>query len=322
MDYSNNALTSIKKVEKHFSGDILGMVYMFLASLSYFSLNIIIKEKKEKIDYKIILYLRFFCLFIFAKIMLNLTKGDPYENSFKDVKVNFIRNLCGLFGTLTIGLCSTKIPVSEVFIIYMNLTTFTCILDFFIFNSKYTCKILMLTLLSYFGVILTLYPNILIKIESNNVHGLNSKEYALGWNRLFYQILIIFATFCMSLSGVIFKFIPKMNVLVQALEFGYQSCLILGILLISHKFSFDNIRIEELSFIIISMFTFGIISHIAFARAFQIGKPGKVAIISNFNIIFSFVYEIIFLREIPYWPSFIGSSIVIFSIANIMRTKS
>ena len=101
--------------------------------------------------------------------------------------------------------------------------------------------------------------------------------------------------------------------------------IILGIFAAISQIAYEKIDLLSFTLHVKVLFFIGIMSFInqnLWIRGFQLGKQGVLTLLHNLQIVYTFVFEIIYLNEVPGWFSIIGSILVIISCLKLGLDKS
>lgn len=235
-------------------------------------------------------------------------------------KLRILRNVIASLFNVASFFVVTRVPMSTILIVQASSPFMIAFIDHFFHKTTYTRVEIIFSFVSVFGVTFMIKPDLFLDIEVTQ--QVTTHSYAEGPERIFWIIFFIIATMFWSGSVVMLKAMRNMNPMAMNLPFGI--CLALTSPLI--EITYESIKNPSAWIYVQAIFFLGIISFLnqhTYVKANQMGKPAKLGMLNNLNVVLSFLFEILYLGEHREWYSFVGAFIIVGSsiILSISRLQ-
>ncbi|XP_077206407.1 solute carrier family 35 member G1-like isoform X5 [Paroedura picta] len=198
-------------------------------------------------------------------------------------------------------------------IIYCN-PVFTSLLAWIFLKEKYSPWDLLFTLFAITGVVLIARPPFLFGSKVAGIEG-SYTDHLKG------TIAALSSAICTSSTFVILR---KVGISVHYfLSIWYYAVIGLIVCIIA-LFAMDVWTLPHCGkdrFLLILMGLFGLGGQIFLTKALQIEKAGPVSIMKTMDVVFAFIFQIIFLSHIPTWWTVGGALCVVASSSGTVLRK-
>jgi len=206
------------------------------------------------------------------------------------------------------------VPITELTVMDMTRSLLLPMMDHLINKTKFKLSEVVSFLTSFCGVLLIVKPEIFLgdDIIENNANQEYATEYATGSFKILLVIIWYISLSLWCMSALLVKNLKGL----KTLTVNFPT----GLFLIAYS-SIFQIFSETVSspsaaeFLIVTTFVgcSGLLAQNCFIRANQIGTSGKLGVYSNLSIVYTYMFEVLYLKEYPKVTSVMGSLLVISS---------
>ncbi|EGG16124.1 hypothetical protein DFA_09796 [Cavenderia fasciculata] len=286
-----------EKIKPH-----MGIVYMVFSAFLFSLLALLVKLTSSSVSSLEIAFIRSFygligCLIILGSMKVN-PLGDPSKRVFLTVRgFTGTMSLTAYFYTLSV------LPLSEAVCISFTSPVITAALAAIVLKERWGIVEAICAILSLVGVFIISKPPFLFGTPTYN-------ESLPGHLRLIYILIGLGGACFSSFSFVAVRKIgPGTNPFVLVLYFSITSCVVLlPLTLLTKKFTIPQgttwIWLSVLS--IIALGAQGLVN-----RGIQLLKAGKAASINYIQIVFTFFWEVLVLKEsVDVW-TLLGAALIL-----------
>lgn len=240
------------------------------------------------------------------------------ENISQD-RLRILRNVIASSYNIVLFFIVIKVPMSTTFMIQTSSPFMIAAIDHVFHKTTYTKVEIIFSFVSMAGVLFIIKPELFVEIENID---LTQYGYSEGAERVFLTLFLVFAVICWSGSVVMLKALKNMNAMTMNFPFGICMTIASSLLQIEAK----QVKNPSIWIYIQSIFILGIVTFInqhTYVKANQLGKPAKIAMLTNLNVVLSFLFEIFYLKEEAQWFSFVGATLIVGSslILSISRLE-
>lgn len=132
-----------------------------------------------------------------------------------------------------------------------------------------------------------------------------------GFERVKYCFLCLLACFGFAFADISMKELHNLNVLVILFYMYFFEIIIMNLVGISQGANLKFFEIGDLLKIIFFNGMFQFFFMLTFTRALQLGKKGRVVVLNNIQLLYSFIIEIFIFHQTPTLIRILGSVILI-----------
>ena len=206
------------KFESTISTDVVSIVYILIGAILWVFNLIICKIFQTSIPIsQMNLYRSIFMMIL--NYMICKYAGYPIEVSKYMEKKRLWRNIFASQNLFIWCLFIYWIPISELTLIDMTSLIIISIMDYLLYNTKYTKIDCYCCLISFIGVCLILKPNLFSSL-SESLDTKNS-SYAQGWNKFFLVVIFYISLVIWCYSAVMLKELKNLNTLTLNFPTGF-----------------------------------------------------------------------------------------------------
>ena len=174
-------------------------------------------------------------------------------------------------------------------------------------RTTYTKIEAIFSFVSFAGVVFIIRPDLFVTVESVDQ---SSYGYAEGTERFFWMIVFFVALIFWSGSVVMMKALKDMETMAVNLPFGICTTIAAALLQISFE-QVNSISFPLLVQLVVVMEIATFLNQHTYVRANQLGKPAKLALLTNLYVVLGFLFEIFYLGESQPWFSSIGALLIL-----------
>ena len=298
-----------KKMEKSLGNDMASIIYMIGSGILWFIMSMVSKIEMHEINIIQSQVFRGVSMIILSNIIMRKFNIEVIVPDRRLERRRILRNALGVQYNVCYFFMISKIPLSETMILQTMSTFMIAYLDFLINKTKYSKLEIILSIISFLGVILIIKPELFI---SGYVEPEHLKHYAQGYERLFWISVFLISIMAFSYSVIIIGELKSLNPLTLNYPFG----ILLVIFNIVAQIFYESCQQYTVYLFIKLFMLIGIaafFSSLLYLKANQLGKPGKLGVLLNLSVVYSFIFEIFYLHETPSVISLSGSLLVIIS---------
>ncbi|XP_060098640.1 solute carrier family 35 member G1-like [Heteronotia binoei] len=278
---------------------------LFYALLSAFLLSVVSLFLKIIEDVHSVEASAFRCIFQIIFVLPGLIYHKTGFLGPKDKRVFlFFRGFLGSCGMILLYYAFQVMPLADATVITFSSPAFTTIFAWIFLKEKCNIWDLFFILLTITGVVLVARPTFLF--GSTVIVG-NHVDHLKG------TIVALISAICASSAFVILRKVGKS--VHYFLTIWYYATIGLIICIIT-LFVLDAWSLPYCGrdrFLLILIGLFGLGGQVFITKALQIEKAGPVAVMKTMSVVFAFIFQIIFLNDLPTWWSFGGALCVVAS---------
>ncbi|XP_028585597.2 solute carrier family 35 member G1 isoform X1 [Podarcis muralis] len=228
--------------------------------------------------------------------------------------VLFFRGLLGSGAMILLYYAFQVMPLADATVITFSSPVFTSLLAWIFLKEKYSPWDILFTLFTITGVVLIARPPFLF---GSRVAGIE-EEYR---DRLKGTIAAVSSAVAAASTFVILRKVGKsvhyfLSIWYYAV-IGLIVCLIA--LFVMGEWSLPNCGIDRFLLVLIGVLGLG--GQIFLTKALQIEKAGPVAIMKTMDVVFAFIFQILFLNHLPTWWTVGGALCVVASSSGTVIRK-
>ncbi|ELK00898.1 solute carrier family 35 member G1 isoform X1 [Pteropus alecto] len=218
----------------------------------------------------------------------------------------FLRGLLGSTAMILLYYAFQTTSLADATVISFSCPVFTAILAWIFLKEKYSLWDALFTSFAIIGVILIVRPPFLF--GSNTAEMVESySDHVKGSMASVAHAL--FAAFTLIILRKMGKSVEYFLSIWYYVVLGLVECV--TILFITGDWRLPYCGLDRLFLILIGLF--GLAGQVFLTKALQIEKAGPVAIVKTMDVVFAFVFQIIFLNDVPTWWTVGGALCVVAS---------
>lgn len=298
--------------ETKIGGERAGMIYMVFALAAYQSMTTFVKVTSGRINVYHTSFLRGFFHFLFSYYLNLETKTPCIHPNLKTNHRIIVRNIIGSIHNLILTYLISRIPYSEIFTFVILGPLVVSLMDFLINKTVYKKIELFSLFLGIFGLLTIVKPELIYGIPPKQSHAASGIDYAQGLERTLLMCLMVFSIIIWSYSNLMLKSFKNVSTITVNFSIGGILAVLSGLgIAFSGKVSQLTFNEYLGAFFFAGFASF--ISQLFYARAFQKGKPGHVAMILGTQLLFTMCFESIYLAEIPTYLDLFGATLTMSS---------
>lgn len=226
----------------------------------------------------------------------------------------FFRGLLGSGAMILLYYAYQVMPLADATVITFSSPVFTSLFAWIFLKEKYSLWELLFTLFTITGVVLIARPPFLFGSKVSGIQG----SYT---NHLKGTIAAVASAVSGASTFVILRKMGKsvhyfLSIWYYAV-IGLIVCVIT--LFVMDEWSLPYCGIDRFLLILIGLFGLG--GQIFLTKALQIEKAGPVAIMKTMDVVFAFIFQIIFLNHLPTWWTVGGALCVVASSSGTVLRK-
>jgi len=222
-------------------------------------------------------------------------------------RLRMLRNLIGATQVLFVLYAVQKMPISDINVLYGMAPFVVAFFDRLWLKAEYQMSEGVLALVNTLGVIAVIKPDMFS--GENPAPSDGNYQYAVGSERLFWQICAIVVVLCWSFGNVVVKRLKGMNPVAMNFPFGIIIMFEVSLYEVATG-EFGDIGLWMTLKCILILGVFGFFTQMTFVKALQLGKPGRITILNNMNLVYSFIFEALYLDEYPPFLKIVGALMV------------
>ena len=307
-----------EKMEKIIGNENASIIYMLAAVFIFFIISIFSKLHINEINALQTQAFRGTSMMLASHYIMKKVDIDIIIPDRKLQNRSILRNILAAQYSICFFFMISKIPLSELMILHMIGIFIIGFLDFLINKTIYTKNELTLSLISFIGAILIIKPEIFITDYEPPQY---SKNYAPEAEKIFCIFIYMLSAGLWAYSVVVIKELQGLCPLTVSYPFGICMAIMSSV----GQIFYENCQ-QYTVYLVIKMLlflgVFSTVQSICSIRANQLGKPGKIGILSNLSVVFSFLFEILYLNEIPTTVAIVGTILVILSSIKLTLEKN
>ncbi|XP_054840081.1 solute carrier family 35 member G1 [Eublepharis macularius] len=290
----------------------LGLFYTMLSAL-FFSVASLFLKKIE--DMHSVEASAFRCVF---QMMFVLPGLIYYKTGFLGPKgkrvVLFFRGLLGSSAMILLYYAFQVMPLADATVITFSSPVFTSLLAWIFLKEKYSPWDLLFTLFTITGVVLIARPPFLFGSKVAGIEGTYT-DHLKG--TIAAVTSAIFAASTLVILRKVGKSVHYFLSIWYYAVIGLIVCMIA--LFVMDVWSLPHCGKDRFLLILIGLF--GVGGQIFLTKALQIEKAGPVAIMKTMDVVFAFIFQILFLNHLPTWWTVGGALCVVASSCGIVIRK-
>ncbi|KAM3835373.1 solute carrier family 35 member G1 [Vipera latastei] len=290
----------------------LGLFYTLLSAF-LFSVASLFLKKIEDVHSVEISAIR--CVFQITFVLPGLIYFKTGFLGPKDKRmVLFLRGLLGSGAMILVYYAFQVMPLADATVITFSSPVFTSFFAWIFLREKYSLWDLLFTLITITGVVLIARPPFLFGSSVLDME----ESYT---DHLKGTIAAIASAVAAALTFVILRKVGKsvhyfLSIWYYAI-IGLIVCIIA--LFVMDAWTLPNCGIDR--FLLISIGLLGLGGQIFLTKALQIEKAGPVAIMKTMDVVFAFIFQVLFLNHIPRWWTVGGALCVVASSSGTVIRK-
>lgn len=196
--------------------------------------------------------------------------------------------------------------LADATVISFSCPVFTSIFALIFLKEKYSLWDALFTAFAIIGVILIVRPPFLF---GSNSRGMN-ESYADHLKGTLASVAhAVLAAFTLVIIRKMGKSVDYFLTIWYYVVLGLMECVV--VLFILGEWSLPYCGLDRLFLILIGLFGLG--GQVFLTKALQIEKAGPVALMRTMDVVFAFIFQIIFLNDVPTWWTVGGALCVVAS---------
>uniref|UniRef100_A0A8D0C497 Solute carrier family 35 member G1 n=1 Tax=Salvator merianae TaxID=96440 RepID=A0A8D0C497_SALMN len=290
----------------------LGLFYTLLSAF-LFSVASLFLKKVEDLHSVEVSAIR--CIFQMAFVLPGLIY---YKTGFLGPKGKqlflFFRGLLGSGAMILLYYAFQVMPLADATVITFSSPVFTSLFACIFLKEKYSPWDLLFTLFTVTGVVLIARPPFIFGTKVAGLEG-NYTDHLKGTIAALTSAIAAASTFVIlrKMGKSVHYFLSIWYYAV----IGLIVCIVA--LFVMDAWSLPNCGLDRFLLILIGLFGLG--GQIFLTKALQIEKAGPVAIMKTMDVVFAFIFQIIFLNHIPTWWTVGGALCVVASSSGTVIRK-
>ncbi|XP_054839041.1 solute carrier family 35 member G1-like [Eublepharis macularius] len=290
----------------------LGLFYTLLSAFLFSVVSLFLKMIEDVHSVEVS---AFRCVFQMAFVLPGVIY---YKTGFLGPKSKriflFFRGLLGSGAMILLYYAFQVMPLADATVITFSSPVFTSLLAWIFLKEKYSPWDLLFTLFTITGVVLIARPPFLFGSKVAGIEGTYT-DHLKG------TIAALSSAICTASTFVILR---KVGISVHYfLSIWYYAVIGLIVCIIAlfamDVWSLPHCGKDRFFLILIGLFGFG--GQIFLTKALQIEKAGPVAIMKTMDVVFAFIFQIIFLSHLPTWWTVGGALCVVASSSGTVIRK-
>ncbi|XP_003409051.1 solute carrier family 35 member G1 [Loxodonta africana] len=218
----------------------------------------------------------------------------------------FLRGVIGSVAMILIYYAFQTTSLADATVITFSSPVFTSLFAWIFLKEKYSLWDAFFTLFTITGVILIVRPPFLFGVNT----GRMEEGYSVHLKGTFAAIgHAVFAALTLVILRKMGKSVDYFLSIWYYVILGLVECVI--VLFILGEWSLPYCGLDRLFLILIGLFGLG--GQVFLTKAVQIEKAGLVAIMRTMDVVFAFVFQIIFFNDVPTWWTVGGALCVVAS---------
>ncbi|XP_015262107.1 PREDICTED: solute carrier family 35 member G1 [Gekko japonicus] len=306
------ASTETRRIDKEKTCPGLGLFYTMLSAL-FFSVASLFLKKVE--DVHSVEASAFRCIF---QMMFVLPGLIYYKTGFLGPKGKrvflFFRGLLGSGAMILLYYAYQVMPLADATVITFSSPVFTSLLAWIFLKEKYSPWDLLFTLFTITGVVLIARPPFLFGSKVAGIEG----SYA---DHLKGTIAAVASAISAASTLVILRKVGKSVHYFLSIWYYAVIGLIVCVIALSVMDVWTLPHCGKDRFLLILIGLFGLGGQIFLTKALQIEKAGPVAIMKTMDVVFAFIFQILFLSHLPTWWTVGGALCVVASSCGTVIRK-
>lgn len=305
-----------KAIEKKSNPNVLSIIYIILSTLFFFSNQLITKYYALHIfPAQIGLYSMISGVLITIYVQYYIDDIDFTIIKRKEHRYTIIRNSLSFVGQIIVFfIMIAYLPLSLIYVIYGFTPIIVFILDHALYKAAIKKGEIFGCILSLIGIIIVLNPFAEHNEENNGSSKSNFiQNYATGFFKYICCFICFLGSCAFAFANIFVRELKSINTVVIHFYFSIIGIIATSLLLML-KGDFKNLNLKE---ILLFMGVSGPLIFFFFifmTRALMIGKKGRVVICNNLQLVYSYIFEILFLNEIPTVLKLFGSLLLILGV--------
>lgn len=233
----------------------------------------------------------------------------------KDLRIFLtLRGLLGSTAMILLYYAFHATSLADATVISFSCPVFTSLFACIFLKEKYSLWDILFTAFAFTGVILIVRPPFLFGSNAAKVTGSYSDHLKGTFASLGHAV---FAAFTLVILRKMGKSVDYFLTIWYYIVIGLVECVI--ILFVLGEWKLPNCGIDRLFLLLIGLFGLG--GQVFLTKALQIEKAGLVALMKTMDVVFAFIFQIIFLNDIPTWWTVGGALCVVASSAGAAIRK-
>ncbi|XP_061490336.1 solute carrier family 35 member G1 [Rhineura floridana] len=290
----------------------LGLFYTVLSAFLFSVASLFLKKIEDVHSVEVS---AFRCIFQMAFVLPGLIY---YKTGFLGPKGKrlflFFRGLLGSGAMILLYYAFQVMPLADATVITFSSPVFTSLFAWIFLKEKYSLWDLLFTLFTITGVVLIARPPFLFGSKVAGIEG-NYTDHLKG------TIAAVTSAVAAASTFVIIRKVGKtvhyfLSIWYYAV-IGLIVCIIA--LFVMDAWSLPHCGIDRFLFILIGLFGLG--GQIFLTKALQIEEAGPVAIMKTMDVVFAFIFQILFLNHLPTWWTVGGALCVVASSSGTVIRK-
>ncbi|XP_031568264.1 solute carrier family 35 member G1-like [Actinia tenebrosa] len=238
-------------------------------------------------------------------------------NVIGEKKQRIFLTLFGAFNFLSISSvygAFTLLPLGDATVFISTTPVFTGLLAYFILKESWRKTDAASSFLCLVGIILITRPTFIFGSS-------NSRSHMTETHRLIGYVVASLGAIIQSATFIMVRSLDKsISFYTNVFYFGWCSALLSGI----SMFIFQNPVIPDCGkarWYMLSVAIFGVLGSLSLNRGLQLENAAPAALMRNVDILFAFVFDVVFFEEQPHPLTVIGGLIVCIATTSVVITK-
>lgn len=298
------------KQEKKVCPSTASLIYIILATIVGYGNTLcakfmVIKYSPLQLSYTVC----FVCVLLTYFLRMSNPKLSFSFLKPKEIKFTLIRGFFSMTGQMLCFYYLNKyLPLSLINVIYGFTPVIVFLLDRILYSTALKTTEIVGSFLSFIGIALV------IDIFQFGGEETNNSEYfheVTGMERIKYCLICLLACCGFACSNISMKELHNVNVLV--IQF-YMYILGVMIMIVGASLQGTKFLVYEFVDFFKVIFINGMLQFsfmLLFTRALQLGKKGRVVVVNNLQLLYSFLVEIFIFHQTPTLIRILGSIILV-----------
>ncbi|XP_054585333.1 solute carrier family 35 member G1-like isoform X1 [Eptesicus fuscus] len=290
----------------------LGLFYTLLSAF-LFSVGSLFVKKVQ--DLHAVEISAFRCVFQMLVVIPCLIYRKTGFIGPKDLRILLIlRGVLGSTAMILLYYAFHTTSLADATVVSFSCPVFTSLFACIFLKEKYSLWNLLFTAFAFTGVILIVRPPFLFGSNAAKVTGSYSDHLKGTFASLGHAVFSALTLVILRKMG---KSVDYFLTIWYYIVAGLLESII--ILFVFGMWRLPNCGIERLFLLLIGLFGFG--GQVFLTKALQIEKAGLVALMKTMDVVFAFIFQIIFLSDVPTWWTVGGALCVVASSAGAAIRK-
>ncbi|XP_036192446.1 solute carrier family 35 member G1 isoform X1 [Myotis myotis] len=290
----------------------LGLFYTLLSAFLFSVASLFVKKVQ---DLHAVEISAFRCVFQMLVVIPCLIYRKTGFIGPKDLRIFLIlRGVLGSTAMILLYYAFHTTSLADATVVSFSCPVFTSLFACMFLKEKYSLWDVLFTAFAITGVILIVRPPFLFGSNTEKITGSYSDHLKGTFASLGHAL---FAALTLVILRKMGKSVDYFLTIWYYVVVGLVECVI--ILSVFGMWKLPNCGMDRLFLLLIGLF--GLAAQVFLTKALQIEKAGLVALVKTMDVVFAFIFQIIFLHNIPTWWTVGGALCVVASSAGAAIRK-